>query len=314
MNLPSDETSVISHEAVVSTAHAVSAKSRNFGMLLLMAGAVCFGLNIPIAGLATRQGVSGSESVFIRIVLMLIIMSLYCWKSGISLSIAAKSRFAVFSLGVVSALVSIAYVSSIAFIPVGVAAMVFYTFPIVILLTSPFIDKAKLTALMLIAAALTFCGIALVIGPSFAMLDWRGVALAAAASLAAASQFFIGARAPGGGGFAMIFWLQVIMLPFAFVSTLVFANAPFTHLDAGWLAVLLSAAGAIVGIFCQYAGLARVGATLASLIFCLEPIVSTLFSAWLLGEVLKPLQYAGGALVVCGICLSCLVPHPKVAS
>lgn len=285
---------------------------RLIGITTLMLGALCYGLNVPVAGLANRAGVSGSEIVLIRIALLLAIILSYCNFRGVSLSVSRQSRPAILSLGVVSALVSLAYVSSIAFIPVGIAAMVFYTFPIVVLLASPFIDRVRLTVFMLAAAALTFSGIALAIGPGFNSLDWRGVLLAAVASIGAATQFFIGARAPGGGGLAMIFWLQVIMLPFAFASTFVFSTAPFSHLQDGLWPVLLSALGAIIGIFCQYFGLARVGASLASLIFCLEPIVSTLFSGWLLGEILAPAQYVGGVLVICGILLSCLIPQQKV--
>ncbi len=284
------------------------------GMAALLFGALSYGLNVPMAGLANRSGVSGSEIILIRIAVLLIVILAYCRTRGISLKVSAASRPAILALGVISALVSLTYVTSIAFIPVGIAAMVFYTFPILVLLASPFVDAQKLTVTKLAAAATTFAGITLAIGSGLHSLDWRGVALAGLGSVGAAMQFFIGARAPGGGGLAMIFWLQVIMLPFACVSTLIWAVAPFTHLQAGAAPVFFAALGAIIGIFCQYFGLPRVGASLASLIFCLEPIVSTLFSGWLLGEILSPAQYIGGLLVISGILMSCLIPLMKAKS
>ncbi|MGL5735726.1 MAG: EamA family transporter, partial [Beijerinckiaceae bacterium] len=47
-------------------------------------------------------------------------------------------------------------------------------------------------------------------------------------------------------------------------------------------------------------------ATIASLVFCLEPVVAALVSAWLLHERLSPLQYAGGALVIFAVIVTVL--------
>ena len=293
---------------------ALAAPRKSEGVAILLVAATCFGLNIPFAGLAGRMGLPGPDVVAIRVLFMLLVAGIYIWQRGMTLHVERADRGKLLALGLASALVSIAYVSSIAFVPVGVAAMVFYTFPLVIMLASPFVEKVRLTALLWLACALAFSGIALAIGPSFSALDWRGLALAFCASLAAASQFFLGARAPGGGGLVMIFWLQLIILPFAVGTSLVLGGpAPIANFQGAITPLSIATLGAAIGIVCQFVGMPRIGATAAGLIFCLEPIISTLFSGWLLGDVLYPTQYIGGLLVLCGIILSILQPVRRAA-
>ena len=282
---------------------------RKQGIAMLVASATCFGLNIPFAGLAGRLGLPGPDVVAIRVIFMLVVVGAYIVLNKIPLHIARQDRKVVLALGLVSAMVGICYVSSIAFIPVGLAAMTFYTFPLVILMLSPLVEDVRLSSMIWLACALTLGGIGLAIGPGFTHLDWRGLALAGCASLAAASQFFLAARGPGGGGLAMIFWLQVIMLPFALVTSIVFGGlVPLSTFHLAALPLTLATLGAAIGLVCQFVGMPRIGATAAGLIFCLEPIISTLFSGWLLGDILSLSQYIGATLVLCGIIVSLLNP------
>jgi drug/metabolite transporter (DMT)-like permease len=50
-------------------------------------------------------------------------------------------------------------------------------------------------------------------------------------------------------------------------------------------------------------GLARVGASTASIVSCFEPVVTVSLAMALYGERLGPAQLAGGALVLCAVVL-----------
>jgi drug/metabolite transporter (DMT)-like permease len=199
----------------------------------------------------------------------------------------------------------------VSFIPVGVAAIIFYTFPLVILIVSPFVDGTRLTRARLIAFALAFAGIALAIGPRFHDLDGRGLILAALASAGATAQFFFAARAPGGGGLTTLFWVHAIILPAAVIASLI-AGGPAAQ--ASWSNAALPVAATIalymLGFWLQLRGLRATSAATGSLIFCLEPIVATLSAAALIGERLGAGQYAGGVLVVVAIALGVGTPPP----
>lgn len=53
-----------------------------------------------------------------------------------------------------------------------------------------------------------------------------------------------------------------------------------------------------------YAGMRRLGAAQAALISTVEPVWTVALAAWLLGEVLAPLQWVGGCAVIAGVLLS----------
>ena len=132
-----------------------------------------------------------------------------------SLAWRARSAARCSLLGLATAFVGICYLSSVAFIPVTVAAVMFYTFPILIVLASPFVEGTRLTPTLLGVVAVATLGVVLVVGPAFGDLDWRGLALAFAASVATAVQFFAAARCRKTGVVAKVFWIHLLVLPTA---------------------------------------------------------------------------------------------------
>jgi drug/metabolite transporter (DMT)-like permease len=51
-----------------------------------------------------------------------------------------------------------------------------------------------------------------------------------------------------------------------------------------------------------FASTVRIGAFRTALVMNLEPVVSTLLSIVVLGEVLTPVQFAGGAIMLLALC------------
>lgn len=271
-------------------------------MALALSGAFFYGFNITFAKISAEMGVSGPMLVTGR-VLVMIVLAL-----GIGLVMRASFRVprenigAMILLGLGSTGVSICYLSSVAFIPITVAAVIFYTFPILIVLAAPFIDKKKISPALAFIVALAFIGVVLVLGMTSGDLDYRGILLATGASLSAAMQFFAGTRTRGVSTASTLMWTQLIVLPFAagamhFTGTF----APMsTFLDAS-LPVWLTIGGFVFGYGFQILALARISASVAGLAFCLEPVIAALTSAIVLGERLAPIQYFGGSLVIAAI-------------
>jgi drug/metabolite transporter (DMT)-like permease len=269
------------------------------GLLFALSAAVCYGLNIVSARVATAEGVGAPLMVTYRVLLLLLLAGAPALASWRRLRIPTQERRPLLVMALSGAAVGVCYLSSIAFIPVTVAAVIFYTFPVLIVVLTPVVDGRRITVGMLGVAALAFLGVLLVVGTGFTGLDPRGLLLAAAASVTAAIQFFAGTRCQTSGTLAKVFWLQLIGLPFAAAtaaattglgSPMDFAKAP--------IAVGLTIAGFLLGFVLQIMALARVTASAAGLAFCLEPVVAVVTAALVLGERLEPLQYLGGALVI----------------
>mgnify|MGYP000346598780 FL=1 len=278
------------------------------GIGFALAGAFFYGFNITFAKISAELGVQGPMIVAERVLVMIAIGLVLALLTRSSLHVVKGERVPMALLGLGSMGVSIGYLSSVAFIPITVAAVIFYTFPILIVIASPFIDKKKLTPAMLGIVALAFVGVVLVLGMASGDLDLRGVALAALASVSAAMQFFAGTRCHKSSNAAKIVVTQAIVLPGAIAS--VFATGGVFSMETQILAAVpiwLTIGGFVLGFVFQILALARISATVAGLLFCLEPVVAAITSALVLDERLLPVQYFGGFLVIAAIALTMVV-------
>jgi drug/metabolite transporter (DMT)-like permease len=277
-------------------------------MVFALGSAALYGLNIVYARLAAFAGASGSAIVVYRVLLMLVLVSLAALIARQSLRMAREERGILLLLGVSTALVGICYLSSVAFIPVTVAAVVFYTFPIIIVAASPFVEGTRLTPTLIGVVVVATLGVALVVGPAFSSLDWRGVALAFAASLATATQFFAAGRCHRTGVVAKVFWIHLLVLPTAALISLAAGQlVPPSALMVAPYAVAMTIGGYVLGFMLQFLALGRITAVAAGIIYCIEPVVAAVSSAYLLGESLSPLQIAGGSLVLTAIIANVLL-------
>jgi drug/metabolite transporter (DMT)-like permease len=283
------------------------------GLPLALGSATLYGLNIGYARLASFAGVSGASLVVYRVVLMLVVVGGAAVLLRRSLAVPRDERRVIGLLGVATTFVGLCYLSSVAFIPVAVAVVVFYTFPILIVLASPFVEGTKLTSALLGVVAAATLGVVLVVGPAFDSLDWRGLALAFGASIATATQFFAAGRCRRTGMVAKVFWIHLLVLPTALLISLAAGQlAPPGALAAAPFAVAVNIGGYVLGFVLQFLALGRITAVAAGIIYCTEPVVAAVYSALILNERLSPLQIAGGALVLSAIVANVLLDQRRL--
>ena len=283
------------------------------GLLFAIGSAGLYGFNIVFARMASFAGASGSAIVVYRVFLMLALVAVVAAVARRSLAIAREEQGKLFLLGISTAFVGICYLSSVAFIPVTVAAVVFYTFPILIVLASPFVEKAPLTPALIGVVTIATFGVCLVVGPAFSGLDWRGLALAFGASVATAIQFFVAARCTKTSVVSKVFWIHLIVLPTSLLISLVTGQlAPPSILALAPFAITMTIGGYLAGFVLQFLALGRISAVAAGIIYCTEPVVASLSSALILNETLSPLQVAGGALVLAAIITNVLLEQRRM--
>ena len=284
----------------------------NAGLVLALASAACYGANIVSARMAGDAGISGVSLVLYRIAPMLVVAGLLATRGG--LAVPRGERLTVALLGLTTVGVGTAYFSAVAFVPVTVAVVVFYTYPALIVVLDPLVGGPPPDPARLGIVALAVAGVALVVGPVWEGLDPRGLALAGVASLATAAQFLVAARCPGTSVGAKAVWVHVILLPA--VAGIALASGtlvpPAALLDAP-VAVALTVAGYVLGFLLQLAALARASAVVGGIAFCLEPVVAASAAALMLGERPGPLQIVGGALVLAAVAANALRPQPAPA-
>ncbi len=294
------------------------------GVLVALVSAGLYGLIPPLARLGFEHGVPPHDAVAIRTVGLLAVSGLLVALFGSAPSVPRRGWPWLAALSLSSASVSICYLSAVSFISVGLAVIVFYTFPIVVLLLSPLLEGRPIGWTRLGLALMAFAGLTVAIGPSLAALDWRGLALAGVASLSATAQFFSarGISRCVASDEVHVFWTHLVMTPVLVATAFVLNGAPALAAFAPGHATAIGIV-ALAGLCLSYVGgyltqmraLRQAPPSAVAPIFNIEPVVSLAVAGTFLGETLTANQYAGGALVVLALLLSGLIRrrHPLAA-
>jgi drug/metabolite transporter (DMT)-like permease len=293
----------------------------SLGICCALGAASFYGFVPNLVRGAFENGVPPVESTFLRTSLAAVAFAILAVLRNERLVVprAALGSFA--GQAVATLVISVGYLASVQFIPVGLAVIIFFSFPVLIMLAAPMIEGHSPGIVRTLIAIFAFAGLALAVGPSFEKLDPRGIALAAAASIFCALQFFSG-RA-----------ISQHMTPTAFGALVHAAIWPAT------LAIALYAGSGAIRIFpggmagdYGYAFMFGAGgfyliaylvhmlslrfapASIVAPYFNLEPVVTTCVAAFLLGERLANNQYAGGSMVLAALVASSLIGTRKTVT
>lgn len=290
-----------------------------------------YGLVPNVARLAFNAGIPALESVLVRTLVVAVVLGCVALARQARTGGALLAAFHVpragrmgFALQVLATLlVSSCYIAAVQFVPVGVAVLIFFTFPVIIALAAPLIERRPPQPLLIGLALLAFCGLAFAIGPVFAGLDMRGVVLAALAALGCALQFFSGrsvAQHMAPANFGALVHLAILpviagLAVFTGQGQLALAQPGVTFVTYGVVA--------LVGIsYCAayFLQMSAVGAAPASTVapfFNIEPVVTTVMAIILLGEKLTLNHVLGGIMVLAAILAAGFIrprPDPGGAS
>lgn len=288
------------------------------GIACALGAAAVYGLVPVLVRIGFIHGVPAIESTLFRTGLLAVSFGVLAIAQGQSFAIPRPALPSFIAQSASTLLVSVGYLASVQFITVGLAVIIFYFFPVLIMLCAPLIERRNPGWLRLAIAVIAFAGLAVAIGPSFDSLDIRGILLAMAATLGATFQFFSG-RA-----------ISTYLVPSVFGSLVHAAIFPAVlaaalFVGGGELSILPGGAAAELGLAAM-AGLSviYVGAYLVHMLslrfapastvapyFNLEPVVATLAAVVVLGERMELNQYVGGAIVLAALVASSLIGRGK---
>ena len=185
---PSPRAHVASAVPVAPAVSAASAPRVWLGLTLLLVSALIFSLHNAAARLAYDEGVTPTTITAMRTWAIVILFALLFGSRGHWPKVprAAWAAFAVTAIAysIHNPLLLIAF----QFIPVSLAVLVLYLFPLLVGFMAAAIGLERLKRHTLAAAAVAFIGVALVLETGRAALDWRGLALAAISAVALAGN------------------------------------------------------------------------------------------------------------------------------
>lgn len=292
------------------------------GVLAAAGAAVLFGINATVSKLALGSGMSSLDLVQLRSLgSAVILMAFLLLTRPASLKVRPRELGFLVVVGIVGiGLVQWFYFVAISRLPVGIALLLEYLAPVLVVLWVRFVRRQAVRSRMWAALALSVAGLAIVAQVWQGLtLDGLGLlaGLGAAASLATyylSSERGMGTRDPLSlaawiFSAAAVFWSivqppwtlrwstlgQDVMLPMPFDGT----SAPLWLLVV-WIIIL----GTVVPYLFVLVALKSLGSARTGLLGMAEPVMAGLVAWLVLGELLTGIQLLGAVLILSGIVLA----------
>lgn len=269
------------------------------GRLCALGSATSFGAVAPLAGLAYAGGASPGAVVMARLLFGAIAAAVVVAALNRHWSLRRSEWRGTALVAVAWIVVTVSYMASFYYIPVSLAVLIFFTFPVLIAIVAPLVDGRRPEAVTLGAAVLAFVGLALALGPDIEGLDWRGCAFGVLAALAAMSTFILSRRlVVEQDMFAFSFHLHLICVLAVAAAFAVIGWPDLPGVPGAWGGLLGVGLFYVAAVLLQFGAIRLVGPARASIVFNAEPIITMVGAALLLGERLGPWQISGAALVI----------------
>jgi len=276
------------------------------GIALVLISAVGFGTLGIFGVLAADEGLSIPTVLALRFALAAVVVWAVLWFQGRFRLLRGRMLAIAFALGAVGyATQSGLYFLGLEFMTAGMVAIVLYTYPAFVVCLVAIVHPSRVTTVLVVALGLSIGGVALITGADPAGADPVGVFVVLGAALAYSLYIVVSQRALLTVDAEI---LTAFVLPAAAVSFVVFGLGTGTlampeGASAWAVALAIAILATVVPVLTFFAGIARIGASRASIISTAEPGVTVALGALVLGEPVTAVTIVGGTLVVVGVIL-----------
>src|SRR3954447_8556861 len=283
---------------------------RSSGTLMCLASGAAFGAMAIFGKLAYGEGATVGTLLAVRFALAAVVFWAIVLAGGAARrelrALGRRDLAIAVGLGACGyALQAGCYFAALTRIDASLLSLMLYTYPALVAAAAVALGRERIDGRRVAALALASGGLVCVVaGAGTGAIDPAGAALGLLAACVYTTYILVG---EGVAGRMRPMVLAAIVCTGAAVSltaggTLLGEVRPdaLTLAGWGWLACL-GGVSTVAAISLFFAGLRRVGPTAASILSTVEPVVTVVLAAAVFGELLSPVQLAGGALVIAAV-------------
>jgi drug/metabolite transporter (DMT)-like permease len=279
-----------------------NARERLTALVPGIIAATSFGVGDTFAKVALGSGIDVLSLALIRGVIGLGILFCYLRVGPPVLPATSRARIVALILGVLFAAIVYGLFKAIDLITVPIAVLTYFIYPLLTGIAGAIFGVERLGWVGGLAALVAFCGLALTIGAYPHQLSVLGVSFAVGAALCRTVFLLIARTELQKTDPRLTTWYSLLSSTALFalgVTATMHWQTPQTAY--GWFAVAVVSVCTAVATLTLYISTVRIGPFRSALIMNLEPLVATVLSAVLLGEVLTPLQGLGAGIMLAAI-------------
>ena len=258
-------------------------------------------MNVTLAGLAYEHGANIHALNVTRAVLFWLTLLAVAQGKNLSLRIPNEVRIASVLLGVLLGIEMYVLLGAIMFIPVALAIVIMYTYPLMIGVYGWLLKRERFSYLQLGLMFFVFAGLFLALSVPTGMVNISGVLLAFTAAVALASLLVLSERAMSRHENIIVMLYMLTGTCASIILLLVFVDLQWPMTLIGWLAFSGSSGCYVVATFLLFTAVNMVGPLRTAIIDNTSPVWAILFGFLLLGQVLSHTQMLGVVMVVGGV-------------
>lgn len=265
---------------------------------------VAFAANSTLAGAAYAGGSNALSVLVVRAAVAFVALYVLLGIRQVPRSLPALRRYQALGLGMLFASYSYGVLAAIQFMPVALAVVTFYTYPLLVAAYAWWRGKTPFSAGTALAFLVAFAGIVLALDIFGARPNMHGVAMALASAVVVTLVLNLTPYVRGTGDSRPITLHMLGMATSLFAVGLVASGdflLPQTAL--GWIGFLGAPVFYTFGIIAIFEVLGEIGPLRMSLVMNIEPVAAVIFGFVLLDQRLGSGQLVGVALVVVAVVL-----------
>ena len=260
------------------------------------------GLAVALGRLAFDGGTTPLSVAFFRSLLSVVAMGTICICMGISLKLPRTVLISMLFLGCLFSHMAFGNVGSTKYIPISLAALLFFIYPPVVAILNHVIAKKWPSLIKTISITVAFLGLAVMLGVDLNQIDLRGVVIGVSAGIACAVNIiWVARKVSGVHPFVIVFYQSAIASLIIGILAWYLDELRLPNEIGGWLGFLLVGVLQTVSIPFFYFAIQRIGSEPTAMINNSQPIASIVAAILIFNEGLTLERFFGAIMVIGGI-------------
>ena len=275
-------------------------RSREYlGIAVIVGVGVFFALGNTLANIAYAGGSDPVSLSAARFLVPAIALAAILALAGKPTALPRRDAAAALALGIVTAVYTLALLSAIEILPVALAVLIFFLFPILTSVILALMGWERLPLTTIAAGALAFAGLTLALGVNRQALSFQGMIYSGIAALGLAIVSAVSGRIiRSGDSRPVTLYILTTASAVAFGIVLFRGEILLPQTVSGWWGFAGSAVFSGIAMIGFFVAISLIGAARATLFQYAEPLFTMGTAFLFLGQALTPLQILGAVVVV----------------
>jgi drug/metabolite transporter (DMT)-like permease len=270
------------------------------GLVLVALAAVSYAANSSFSVVAYSGGATPLSMVSFRVTFTVISLYALLRLMSVSLVMTPRDRNISLALGILLAAYSYCLMEAFDRLPVALAVITFYLYPLFMGITAYVIGQDRLSRALVIGLIAAFVGLAVALDVTGESLDPLGIALAAAAAATFTAVAVIAAPIVKrhGDPRPLVLYSHATCAVIMITISLIVWEFPLPTTTRTLIAFVAVPVFYTVAAVAFFAAVTRIGTVRTGLLMNLEPIAAMVFGFTILDQILTPIQVAGAVVVI----------------